>query len=198
VLTTGFSRRTPELDTHRAASFVAGRTSPSGQGLFHAGRGLVAEPGEGRSEQGRQESGDALVRRVGHLGAAAYRLEGRRLGRSSSRKVVVSEGHRVVAMTVLFSCRRAMRWFGTPGPGIPIRCSRHTPEPGACARLARTTRSHLAQSHGCPESHHTHDPPVSGGLRLSAAGESAAHRRWRDFLERRLSDYANQRQSRRS
>jgi len=43
------------------------------------------------------------------------------------------------------------------------------------------------------ESHHLDDAPVPGGLRLPAAGESAAHGRWRDFLEQRLGDYATTR-----
>ncbi len=33
------------------------------------------------------------------------------------------------------------------------------------------------------------DTPVPAGLRLPAAGESAAHRRWQDFLENALDDY---------
>ncbi len=43
------------------------------------------------------------------------------------------------------------------------------------------------------QSHCLDDIPVPGSLRLPAAGESAAHRRWHDFLERRLDDYATTR-----
>jgi len=40
------------------------------------------------------------------------------------------------------------------------------------------------------ESHPLDDAPVPGGLRLPAAGESAALRRWHDFLMGGLNDYA--------
>jgi deoxyribodipyrimidine photo-lyase len=40
------------------------------------------------------------------------------------------------------------------------------------------------------KNHPLDDAPIPAGLRLPAAGESAAHRRWRDFLERHLGDYA--------
>jgi deoxyribodipyrimidine photo-lyase len=40
------------------------------------------------------------------------------------------------------------------------------------------------------ESHPPDDEPVPDDLRLPAAGEPAAYRRWHDFLERRLDDYA--------
>jgi deoxyribodipyrimidine photo-lyase len=38
-------------------------------------------------------------------------------------------------------------------------------------------------------SHHLDDKPLPEGLRLPAAGEPAARRRWHDFLERRLEGY---------
>ncbi|MBE3073893.1 MAG: deoxyribodipyrimidine photo-lyase, partial [Actinobacteria bacterium] len=41
--------------------------------------------------------------------------------------------------------------------------------------------------------HQPDDIPTPAGLRLATAGESAARRRWRDFLQRHLSDYANTR-----
>jgi deoxyribodipyrimidine photo-lyase len=40
------------------------------------------------------------------------------------------------------------------------------------------------------KNHPLDDAPIPAGLRLPAAGESAAHRRWRYFLERQLGDYA--------
>ena len=43
------------------------------------------------------------------------------------------------------------------------------------------------------ESHGFDDAPVPDGLRLPAAGESAARRRWHDFLEHGLDDYASTR-----
>jgi len=43
------------------------------------------------------------------------------------------------------------------------------------------------------ESHPLADVPVPEGLQLPSAGEAAAHRRWHDFLEHRLDDYANTR-----
>ena len=43
------------------------------------------------------------------------------------------------------------------------------------------------------ESHQLDDVSVPGGLQLPAAGESAAHRRWHEFLEQRLDDYADAR-----
>ena len=43
------------------------------------------------------------------------------------------------------------------------------------------------------ESHPLGDAPIPAGLRLPAAGESAANERWGDFLERGLGDYATAR-----
>ena len=43
------------------------------------------------------------------------------------------------------------------------------------------------------ESHHLEHIPVPESLRLPAAGESAAHRRWHGFLERSVDDYATTR-----
>jgi deoxyribodipyrimidine photo-lyase len=40
------------------------------------------------------------------------------------------------------------------------------------------------------ESHHLDDEPFPDDLHLPVAGELAAGRRWRDFLQRRLDDYA--------
>lgn len=40
------------------------------------------------------------------------------------------------------------------------------------------------------DSHHLEPGPVPEGLVVPPAGESAAHRRWRDFLQRQLGDYA--------
>ncbi len=43
------------------------------------------------------------------------------------------------------------------------------------------------------ESHPLENTPVPAGLCLPVAGELAAHRRWHDFLDSRLEDYANSR-----
>jgi deoxyribodipyrimidine photo-lyase len=64
---------------------------------------------------------------------------------------------------------RAWRDHGWPAP----------PEQPGSVRWIRPLESHLLG-----------DIPLPEGLRLPAAGEPAARRRWRDFLQRRLDDYA--------